>query len=122
MIGAVVAGVTFATRSERFKGVFANYGFDSFGSIRYSTIGAKTPENAMESVGARFDTDFDHDDFGDAPQLMAFTDSSSGPRGDDGHRDTIRRIDTAATPVPKLQKPPAYGSTGAAEDAGEDLL
>mmetsp|Transcript_125093 Transcript_125093/g.348087 ORF Transcript_125093/g.348087 Transcript_125093/m.348087 type:complete len:871 (+) Transcript_125093:72-2684(+) len=124
MIGAVMVGVTYLTRSEQFKGVFANYGFESFGNIRYSTIGAKTPENAMESVGARFDTDFDHDDFASgAPQLMAYNDAS-GLHGDaEDRRDNIRRIDTAATQVPRLQKPPGAGIIGAPEEEyGMDLL
>jgi len=124
MIGAIMVGLTYVTRSERFKGVFANYGFDSFGSIRYSTIGARAPENAMESVGARLDTDFDHDDFASsAPQLMAYTDSGYGLRGDaDQHRDTARRTDAAPARVPKLQRPPGSGSAGAPEEGSDDLL
>mmetsp|Transcript_58242 Transcript_58242/g.176090 ORF Transcript_58242/g.176090 Transcript_58242/m.176090 type:complete len:868 (+) Transcript_58242:55-2658(+) len=122
LIGTLVAGVTYLSRSERFKGVFANYGFESFGSVRYSSIGGKVPENAMESVGARFDSDFadGHDDFSSsAPQLMAYTEvSTAGGRGDRGQAG--RRMDTATAPVPRLQRPPGAG--GAQEDDGLDLL
>jgi hypothetical protein len=118
MIGAVMICVVFVSSSDRCKGVFANYGFDSFSNVKYATIGAQLPENAMDSVGANFDTDFAAEAFGDAPQLMAYT----GPSDSD---DVLRRIDTAAPHVPRLQKPPearVVGLEATEADSADDLL
>jgi len=127
MISAIMGGITMLSRSERFKGFFANYGFDNFSSVKYSTIGAKTLETALDSVGedgmGRFDADFFDEEQEDAPQLMAYTGISSG--GSRRETETIRRIDTAAASVPRLQKPPgaAVGGAGPADDDDSlDLL
>jgi hypothetical protein len=116
MIAVAMAAANYLAQSERFKGMFANYGFENFNSVRYATIGAKAPETAMESVGVRFDEDFIEDDFADdAPQLIAH---SGGDRRQDKREP--RRIDTAAASVPKLQAPPGGG--GGAADDDVDLL
>merc|ERR1712203_317875 len=39
LVGIVLVGVTFMSRSERFKGWFAQRGFDSFASTIYTRIG-----------------------------------------------------------------------------------
>jgi len=117
---ALAMGVAnFLATSERFKGVFNNYGFENFNSVRYATIGAKAPETALDSVGVRFDADFIEDEFADdAPQLMAYTGGSD--RRDDKSR-APRRIDTAATSIPKLSGPP--GGAAAVDEADSvDLL
>eukprot|EP00413_Alexandrium_margalefii_P040988 CAMPEP_0204600826 /NCGR_PEP_ID=MMETSP0661-20131031/55668_1 /ASSEMBLY_ACC=CAM_ASM_000606 /TAXON_ID=109239 /ORGANISM="Alexandrium margalefi, Strain AMGDE01CS-322" /LENGTH=835 /DNA_ID=CAMNT_0051611661 /DNA_START=41 /DNA_END=2545 /DNA_ORIENTATION=- len=90
MIGTVMGAVMILSNSERFKGIFANYGFDSFRTVKYSTIGALSPETAMESVGANFDHgDFEDSGSGgsgggfgkDADKLMSLTDSGGRDRG-----------------------------------------
>uniref|UniRef100_A0A7S0AB98 VPS10 domain-containing protein n=1 Tax=Pyrodinium bahamense TaxID=73915 RepID=A0A7S0AB98_9DINO len=136
MIGTVMGAVTFLANSERFKGFFANYGFDTFNAVKYSTIGDRVPETALESVGANFDHgDFDRDDGnygGGSSQLMSYTDSSRDrDRGrersydQDRERDRERRrgLDTAAAPVPRLQRPPGAGSAApsAAAGGGDDF-
>jgi hypothetical protein len=142
-LATIMALITALSRSESFKAYFANYGFENFNSVRYTTIGAKAPETALDSVGTRFDADFiegDQDYADDAPQLMAYTGSSSGRGGGgrgrgeselprrDGGRDRERReaprgVDTAAARVPKLSKPPGSAGTGAIEeDDNVDLL
>lgn len=126
MVTAIMGGITVLSRSERFKGVFANYGFDNFGSVQYTTIGGKTPETALDSCGTRFDTDFidgDQDDFdNDAPQLMQYTEGGDRDRYRDRERDREfrenRKADAAASQVPKLAKPPG----GAGGDDSLDLL
>lgn len=125
MIAVIMALATYLGNNEKFKGWFANYGFESFNSVKYATIGARAPETALESVGTRFDADFIEDDFSDdAPQLMAYT---GGPdRGSDGEVQLLRRIDTAAPQgaVPKLAGPPGGAPASAADDGDEgvDLL
>merc|ERR1712151_475206 len=76
ILAVVMAVVTYLTRSDRFKGYFANYGFDSFDNVKYATIGARAPETGLDSCGARFDSEFmESDTFADsAPQLMAYND------------------------------------------------
>lgn len=135
LVVVLMVAVNYLSRSDQFKGMFANYGMDSFGSVKYSTIGGRNIENALDSVGTRFDSDFmEKDDFaGDAPQLMAYNDyGASGNRDRDRRhrdrdrdrdrhpeRDMPRGVDTAAKSVPKLAKPPG----GAANDEDSvDLL
>mmetsp|Transcript_5993 Transcript_5993/g.13214 ORF Transcript_5993/g.13214 Transcript_5993/m.13214 type:complete len:851 (-) Transcript_5993:201-2753(-) len=118
MIAFAMASVTLLSKSERFKGLVANYGIDAFRDTKYSVIGAKAPETALDSVGVRYDTDFmesGEDDYDEPPQLMSY-----GDRDRDRDRDerVERRIDTAAEKVPKLQAPP--GSSDPDEPA--DLL
>merc|ERR1719235_668327 len=87
LIGAAMGLANYLAQSDRFKGVFANYGFDNFNNVRYAAIGAKAPETGMESVGVRFDADFIEDDFADdAPQLMSYT-GGGGDRGGSRDRD-----------------------------------
>mmetsp|Transcript_17253 Transcript_17253/g.60261 ORF Transcript_17253/g.60261 Transcript_17253/m.60261 type:complete len:875 (-) Transcript_17253:107-2731(-) len=130
VVAAIMGAVTFLSRSEKFKGVFANYGFDAYGDVKYATIGARTPETGLDSCGTRFDADFidnDQDDFDDdAPQLMAYTGGGGDDRDRDRDRDRSRRdvprgVDTASAAVPRLSKPP--GKSSAASDGDElDLL
>jgi len=130
VVAAIMGAVTFLSRSEKFKGVFANYGFDAYGDVKYATIGARTPETGLDSCGTRFDADFidnDQDDFDDdAPQLMAYTGGGRDDRDRDrdrdrGRRDVPRGVDTASAAVPRLSKPP--GKSSAANDGDElDLL
>lgn len=131
MVVGIMAAVTFLSRSEKFKHWFANHGFDVFGDVKYSSIGGKTPEMALDSVGTRFDAEFiEGDDFDqdDAPQLMAYTsrspprDRDRDDRDDRRDREAIpRRIDTAASSVPKLQKPPAQPVGKAVVDEADEL-
>jgi len=125
---AVVAGVmglaSYMSQSEKFKGVFNNSGFDSFGNVQYATIGNKAPETAL-------DGEFMEDDFNDsAPTLMQYSERRED-LDRDRDRDRVseevqlpRRIETAAPAVPKLQAPPAgSGGGGAGADDGDlDLL
>jgi len=117
MVALIMGGVTAASKSERFKGWFANVGFSQAAYVKYSHIGGKTPETALDSVGTM--ADFIEDDFGeDAPQLMSY----SG-----GDREPTRLVpggaDAAAAAVPKLHKPPGAALVGAATEAtdGDDL-
>jgi len=123
MIGTVMGAVMFLSTSDRFKGIFANYGFESFRTVKYSTIGNTAPETAMESVGANFDHgDFEDDgDFGGRGSKLPSC-SDSNDRGRDSGREERRRgLETAAASVPKLQRPP--GSGGAAPGSEDyDLL
>merc|ERR1719223_547201 len=124
MIVVVLAGVTYISRSERFKGVFSNYGFENFNDVQYAGIGQKMPEMALESVGARYDADFfdgEQDEFGDdPPPLMSYTDRERD-------REPTKRLggglEQAASAVPRLQAPPGgNGATPAAQDESLDLL
>jgi hypothetical protein len=123
---AVMMGsVMFLSKSERFKGVFANYGFETFNNVRYAQIGKQAPDSALESVGTRYDADFieaEQDEFhDDAPELMHYT--SSGGFDDQEVQmrvESVRRIDTAAASVPKLSGPP--GQKPLDDDEGLDLL
>jgi hypothetical protein len=129
---AIAMGLAnYLAQSEKFKGMFSNSGFEAFNSVRYAAIGKQAPETGMESVGVRFDADFIEDDFADdAPQLMSYTGGGSGGGDRDRDRDrdrgdrrseAPRRIDTAATSVPKLSGPP--GAALASDDADSvDLL
>lgn len=136
MLAVVLFAVNYLSQNDRMKGVFANYGFASHSAVQYAGIGVKQPESALDSVGTRFDAEFiegDQDDF-DAPQLMNYT-SDAGPRDRDRDRDRDLRdrgrdrgddarrtaLDTAATEVPKLAKPPGASSRSAAKD-DVDLL
>jgi len=125
-LGIVMAIVTYLSRSERFKGWFSNYGFDAFNNVKYATIGAQQPETGLESVGARYDSDFmdaDQDDYhDDAPQLMTYV--SGGDRRSEARRDNIRRAETPSAPVPKLAGPPgsAQGAGPSGDGDGVDLL
>jgi hypothetical protein len=120
LIAIAMGLANYLAQSERFKGFFNNYGFDSFNSVRYATIGKMAPETAMESVGVRFDADFIEDEFADdAPQLMAYT--GANDRREDKSK-APRRIDTAAASVPKLLAPGAGGGGAvAAADDGDSL-
>eukprot|EP00419_Tripos_fusus_P088245 CAMPEP_0172861924 /NCGR_PEP_ID=MMETSP1075-20121228/72937_1 /TAXON_ID=2916 /ORGANISM="Ceratium fusus, Strain PA161109" /LENGTH=856 /DNA_ID=CAMNT_0013710117 /DNA_START=111 /DNA_END=2681 /DNA_ORIENTATION=- len=120
LIGVIMIFVVVVSSSDRCKGVFANIGFESFSNVKYATIGAQLPETAMDSVGATFDTDFAAEEFGDAPQLMAYT----GPADTSSHDDLPRGIDTAAPHVPRLQKPPEARRVGLEpdDDDSTDLL
>lgn len=123
-VGIMMAMVTYASRSDRFKSWFANYGFESFNSVHYAMIGQKVPETALESVGARFDTEFiegDQDEYdNDAPQLMSYTGGGDRDRerNNGARMDTGRRIDTAASQVPRLSAPP--GGLGSAVNSMPD--
>jgi len=136
MLAVVLFAVNYLSQNDRMKGVFANYGFASHAAVQYAGIGVKQPESALDSVGTRFDAEFiedNQDDF-DAPQLMNYT-SDAGPRDRDRDRDRDLRdrgrdrgddarrtaLDTAATEVPKLAKPPGTSSRSAAKD-DVDLL
>lgn len=137
ILSAIMGGITLLSRSEKFRTWFANYGFESFNSVKYSTIGAKAPETALDSVGNRFDADFmdgDQDDFNDPPKLMNYNKGGGSGRGDSRggrdygasrDRDPPRRgVDTAAASVPKLAKPPgaAGGAGNVDDDDSVDLL
>lgn len=122
MVGCLLAVVTYLSRSERFKQLFSNPGFNQYDMVKYATIGARTPETALESVGARLDEDFiegDQDDYAnDAPQLMAYA-GRDRDRGE-GRSEPIRRFDTAASQVPKLARPPGHAAGFGNDD--NDLL
>jgi len=138
MVALAMASMTVASRSDKFKTWFANVGFDSFNSVKYAAIGARIPENAVDSVGARFDAEFlegDQDDFDDdAPQLMSYMGGNERNERDDARsrqvrRDDSRRIEsgraeTAAAQVPRLAAPPGGGNAvvASADDEGVDLL
>mmetsp|Transcript_55401 Transcript_55401/g.129702 ORF Transcript_55401/g.129702 Transcript_55401/m.129702 type:complete len:849 (-) Transcript_55401:182-2728(-) len=107
MIAVAMGSVTFLSKSERFKGLIANYGMGAFVDVKYSQIGAKTPETALDSVGVRHG-DFDEsaeDDYDEPPQLMNY-----GDRDRDRDERVERRIETAADRVPRLQGPPRGGA------------
>lgn len=119
MLAVVLAAVNMLSQNDRVKGIFANYGFESFGAVRYANVGSKAPESALDSVGTRFDADFiegDQDDF-DAPQLMNYTnDRDRDSRDRDRDRDSRDReetrrsaLDTASEAVPRLARPPGGG-------------
>lgn len=119
VLGSIMAvllflgGATYISRSERLKGYFSNYGFDSFGTVKYASIGGSLPESALDSVGTRYDDDFLEEDFAkDASRLtrQPRQAETSMPRG----------VDTAPAMVPRLQAPP--GSQGSPGDDGADLL
>lgn len=117
-VALIMGLVTALSKSDKFKSWFANVGFDQFTSVKYSHIGGKTPETALDSVGTRFDADFvegDGDDFEDAPQLMSYN------GGEEMRHEPTRIVhgsaDLATAAVPKLQKPP-----GASDDGDLDLL
>lgn len=127
MLAVVLAAVNMLSQNDRVKGIFANYGFESFGTVRYANIGSKAPESALDSVGTRFDADFiegDQDDF-DAPQLMNYTnDRDRDSRDRDRDRDSRDReetrrsaLDTASEAVPRLARPP-----GGPKEEDVDLL
>eukprot|EP00933_Yihiella_yeosuensis_P031871 TRINITY_DN2547_c2_g1_i1.p1 TRINITY_DN2547_c2_g1~~TRINITY_DN2547_c2_g1_i1.p1 ORF type:complete len:875 (-),score=186.23 TRINITY_DN2547_c2_g1_i1:492-3116(-) len=124
MLAVIMGAVSYLSSSEKFKGVFANYGFDNSGYVKYGHIGGKAPESALDSVGTRFDSDFiegDQDDYNDAPQLMAF---NAGGAANDNEPEARRiggGIETAASAVPKLAKPPG-AAAGPADDDSVDLL
>jgi len=128
-VAAFMGLASYMAQSEKLKGFFTNSGFDNFSNVNYAGIGARAPETGLDSVGTRFDADFIEDDFGDgAPQLMSYSDRS-GDRDRDRDRDgpqevqMPRRIDTAASAVPKLLAPPGGGGATAAADEGDlDLL
>jgi len=118
LIATAMGVATFLSKSDRMKGFFANYGFDSHNNVMYSTIGKNAPETGLESVGLRFDADFIEDDFADdAPQLMTY--NAPSDRSTD-EVNVLRRIETAAPSVPKLQAPPGGSGTDDAESL--DLL
>eukprot|EP00931_Biecheleriopsis_adriatica_P073112 TRINITY_DN47467_c0_g1_i1.p1 TRINITY_DN47467_c0_g1~~TRINITY_DN47467_c0_g1_i1.p1 ORF type:complete len:878 (+),score=188.59 TRINITY_DN47467_c0_g1_i1:85-2718(+) len=134
MLAVIMFGVNSMSNSEKVRGVFANYGFDAYGDVKYAGIGSKAPESALDSVGTRFDADFiegDQDDY-DAPQLMSYT-SGGGDRDRDRDRNRDRdrerseearrgtAMDSAAASVPKLAKPPGKSSAGPVDD-DVDLL
>jgi len=128
MIATFMGAAAYLSRSEQFKGWFANYGFDSFNTVKYANIGANAPETALDSVGTRYDADFIEDEFADdAPQLLSYHGGAQSRHADRHHDEvqTLRRIDTAAAQVPRLQAPPAVGGGGgggALDDDGVDLL
>mmetsp|Transcript_24086 Transcript_24086/g.75500 ORF Transcript_24086/g.75500 Transcript_24086/m.75500 type:complete len:904 (+) Transcript_24086:63-2774(+) len=140
MVGTIMGAIFFLSKSEKVMTWFANNGFQAFGSVKYSTIGALAPETALESVGSRDEFGSDQDDFvHDAPSTTRFGNSGALAQqagGGGGARElrdsreqemrpeSVRRIDTAAEQVPKLQKPPSSANTGAAaaEDDSVDLL
>lgn len=144
LLAGIMGAVTVLSRSEKFKAWFANYGFESFTSVKYSSIGAKAPETALDSVGNRFDADFmDNDDYDDG--LMNYNKGGGGgrrgeselPRRSKGDRDRDRDygsssrdrgdsprrgVETAAASVPKLAKPPGNSAGAAPTDEDIDLL
>lgn len=123
-IVVIMGVVTFLSRSEAVKGMFSNYGFENFNSVKYAQIGARGPESALDSVvggSGRFDDDFmeGEDDYGSPPQLMSYN------SGSDRREETRIRpggVETAAAAVPKLAAPPAASGGGGAADDGVDLL
>eukprot|EP00927_Polykrikos_kofoidii_P066198 TRINITY_DN61841_c0_g1_i1.p1 TRINITY_DN61841_c0_g1~~TRINITY_DN61841_c0_g1_i1.p1 ORF type:complete len:870 (-),score=172.66 TRINITY_DN61841_c0_g1_i1:108-2717(-) len=123
-IGVVMVLIVVASRSERFKSWMANTGFENFNAVKYATIGAQSPETALDSVGQRFDHDFldnDQDDFvDDAPQLMSLT----GGNKDDENRIRGGGLDAASAQVPRLAAPPSGGgfATATGGDDEVDLL
>jgi len=126
MLAVVLVAVNMLSQNDKVKGIFANYGFENFGSVRYANIGSKAPESALDSVGTRFDADFiegDQDDF-DAPQLMNYTNDRDKRDSRDRDRDSRDReetrrtaLDTASEAVPRLARPP-----GAPKEEDLDLL
>jgi len=140
MVAIVMASVTYLSRSEKFKGWFANYGFESFNSVKYAHIGKNAPETALDSVGTRYDTDFieaEQDEFNDdAPELMHYAIQGNDREDVQMRNENVRRIDTAVTSVPRLQAPPGpqglpttanfalqpAGPAGGSEDDTLDLL
>jgi len=121
IVGLFIAGMYYVSQSDKLKGMFSNYGMDNFGTVKYTTIGANTPETALDSVGTRFDKgdffDDDRNEFDDAPRLVSRDgDRDRRDRRDERRREPVNRgLDTAAASVPKLQKPP-----GAADQGGDD--
>jgi len=92
------------------KYFFANFGFDSFHSVKYDRVGGEGPETALESVGTRYDADFIQDSYEeDAPRLLSY---EREMRVED-----VRRLETAAPHVPMLQKPDEIAGF-----TGENLL
>uniref|UniRef100_A0A7S2GQ32 Uncharacterized protein n=1 Tax=Alexandrium andersonii TaxID=327968 RepID=A0A7S2GQ32_9DINO len=140
MVGTIMGAIFFFSKSDKVIMWFANNGFSAFGTVKYSSIGALSPETALESVGNRDEFGGDQDDFGqDAPAPTRFGNAGVVPGGGsqrererDRDRDreqemrteNVRRIDTAADQVPKLQKPPTSAGTGAGagDDDNVDLL
>merc|ERR1719382_330997 len=123
-----MAGMYYVSQSDKLKGYFANYGMDSYNSVKYATIGANTPETALDSVGTRFDKgdffdDDGHDDFANEPPRLVSRDADRNrDRDRDRRREPVPRgVDTAAASVPKLSKPPAATGGGGADDDGEGL-
>lgn len=122
MIAIILTGITYLSRSEHFK-MWFNYGFESFNGVKYATIGAKSPESALESVTlggmGRYDEFLsgEQDDYDDAPQLMSYTGSGGS---DESHM--LRRIETASAQVPRLQAPPGTSTTQGHLDEDVDLL
>lgn len=53
LIAIAMGAANYLAQSERFKGFFNNYGFDSFNSVKYATIGKMAPETALDSVEDR---------------------------------------------------------------------
>jgi len=120
MLAIIMFAVTFLSQNERVRILFGNFGFRGFGDVKYSGIGFKAPESALESVGTRFDADFiedDQDDFGDAPQLLRYTNGA-----DNEPRMVAGAIDSASAAVPKLAKPPGNAQKASNDDDSVDLL
>jgi len=130
IIAVAMGAIAVLSKSERFKGVFSNYGFESFNNVKYAGIGANMPELAFESVGTRYDDLFnegEQNDFDDAPELMTYTSGSqqgNGARDNAESRTISGGIHTAAAAVPKLSAPPggSANSGPAANDDSMDLL
>merc|ERR1712232_205055 len=48
IIGTFMAGMYYVSQSDHLKGWFANTGMDRFGTVKYTNIGANTPETALD--------------------------------------------------------------------------
>lgn len=133
MIVVMMVSIQYLSKSEKFKHLFANYGFENFNNVKYAGIGQKAPESAMDSVGLRYDADFidaDQDDFvDDAPKLMHYSTNTTGStelvdRQEDRQMRT-GSLNTATEAVPRLMGPPGGGAHAAhtvSHDDGMDLL
>eukprot|EP00386_Alphamonas_edax_P014095 GDKI01043378.1.p1 GENE.GDKI01043378.1~~GDKI01043378.1.p1 ORF type:complete len:717 (+),score=231.79 GDKI01043378.1:264-2153(+) len=124
LLVVALGAVQFASRSEKFKKLFLQYGFESFENVRYSAVGGKGADTAMDHMYGHGDDEFDQDqDQEDAPTLLSYNASNkkredsemtSPPKdllsvGDEetGDRQIARRAgtQTAAASVPKLSPP-----------------
>jgi len=117
----VMATITFVSRSEKFKHLFTNYGFDSHKHVQYAQVGKGGPESAVDTVGARYDPNefLGDDDDEDAPPLVSYNLADD----DDEEHELARGrgLEAAKTAVPKISGPPG-GGKAADDDDGMDLL
>eukprot|EP00920_Eleutheroschizon_duboscqi_P010871 GHVT01025537.1.p1 GENE.GHVT01025537.1~~GHVT01025537.1.p1 ORF type:complete len:678 (-),score=147.34 GHVT01025537.1:1172-3205(-) len=122
LIAVLMFLVTYSAKNPRLMHIFRNYGFDSFSSVRYNTLGKMHDagsDGEEESGNRRYGPEFgfidaeqdDHEE--DAPRLMAYTTASQRPTPGVGLGDSPREGAIASASSAASSAPPVDGSTAA---------